>query len=228
MKQANPQWPGALRARVTLWCAAWLLGGLTLPGLADVVEMQNGDRYVGTVVSMGTEKLILQGEVLGRLELPRNQIAVIGLGANVATNLARIRGLANPPAQQAAAPGTNEGSDVSRMLRQLGMSTNLIQQVQRQFLSDASPEAKDKFNELLGGLSTGKLNMDDLRAQARSAADQVRSLKKELGEEAGWTLDAYLGVLDHFLKETTPAGGAGSNPPAAVSPSKPQNAEKDE
>jgi hypothetical protein len=220
MKRANSQWPGSWRAGVALCGAAWLLCGPGFRAAADVVEMQNGDRYVGTVVSMGSEKLILQGDVLGRLELPRNQVALIGLGPNAATNLARLSAPAKPLAPQAAA-GTNAGPDLSKMFRQLGLSTNLIQQVQRQFLSDAGPEAKEKFNELLSGLSTGKLNLNDIRAQAQSAAEQVRALKKELGEDAGWTLDAYLGILDHFLKENAPSGAA-TNAPAPASPIKPE------
>ncbi len=91
-------------------------------------------------------------------------------------------------------------------LRGLSGSTNLIQQVQKQFLSGAGDEANNKFNELLGGLMSGKLSVDDIRAEAKSAADQLRALKREGGEEAGFAADAYLAILDHFIKETAPSG----------------------
>ena len=84
-----------------------------------------------------------------------------------------------------------------------------------------------KFNELLGGLMSGKLSVDDIRAQAKTAADQLRALKREGGEEAGFAADAYLAILDHFLKETPPASSA-TNAPASSLGSKPDPAEKDE
>jgi hypothetical protein len=224
MKRDTLHWPALGRGwAVTVW-AGLLLGGLTCGLRADVVEMQNGDRYVGQVLSLTAETLVIQGEVLGKLELPRGKVAVIGLGANAVTNLARIRRLTPLQSRALPAASTNSSPDFAKALRQLGLSTNLIQQVQKQLLSDAGPEAKDKFNELLGGLTTGKLNMDDLRSQARSAADQIRSLKKDLGEDAGWTMDAYMGILDHFLKETARSGGAATNAPA-VKPPKAESAE---
>ena len=59
---------------------------------------------------------------------------------------------------------------------------------------------------MLGDLMTGKMNLADLRVQAKSAADQLRGMKKELGPEADPTLDGYLAVLESFLRET-PASG---------------------
>jgi len=49
---------------------------------------------------------------------------------------------------------------------------------------------------------SGELNLNDLRREAKSSADQLRELKRDLGSEAGDSIDAYLGVLDNFLKET--------------------------
>jgi hypothetical protein len=194
--------------------AALCLCAAAFPARADLVEMQNGDRYVGHVVSLDAEKLVLQSEVLGNVNLPRPHVTLVSFGNKAITNLARSTPAGSPRLAPAPTALTNSNSDLSRMLRQLGSSTNLIQQVERQFLGDAGPEAKDKFNELLGGLMTGKLNVDDIRAQASSAADQIRALKKDLGNDAGWTLDAYLGILDRFLKETAPpvAGRTNSAP----------------
>ena len=52
---------------------------------------------------------------------------------------------------------------------------------------------------------TGRLNVDDIRREAKSAADQLREYRRELGPEAGGSFDGYLSVLDHFLKGTAPA-----------------------
>jgi hypothetical protein len=55
---------------------------------------------------------------------------------------------------------------------------------------------------MVNGLMSGELNLNDLRREAKSSADQLRELKRDLGPEAGESIDAYLGVLDNFLKET--------------------------
>ena len=79
--------------------------------------------------------------------------------------------------------------------------TNLIQQVQSQFLGSASPDAINKFNELLNGLSTGNIDLNGLRAEAQSAADQLRSLKQDSGPDSSGAMDSYLAILDSFLQE---------------------------
>jgi hypothetical protein len=109
---------------------------------------------------------------------------------------------------------TNAAPKLSPAFRQLGTSTNLIQQVQKQFLSDAGPEANTKFNDLLGGLMSGRLSVDDIRAEAKTAADQLRALKREGGEDAGFAADTYLAILDHFLKDTAPSANPATNVPA--------------
>lgn len=192
---------------------------------ADQVEMQNGDRYAGKVVSLNADTLVIQSDVLGAVRLPRAKVALIALGANTATNPARLAAMTNlpvqlsPPAPTNAAPGP--APEIAAALSQLGAHSNLLQQVQSQFLSGAGPEAKEKFNELLGGLMSGNLSVNDLRAQAQSAADQLRAVKGELGGETGWALDGYLAILNRFLKETAPVGDAVTNAPASSSKTMP-------
>src|ERR1700728_853981 len=79
---------------------------------ADRIEMQNGDRYSGAVLSMTPETVILQSEVLGQLKLPRNKVSTISLGA--ATNASHLAISTNAPApaspvatRQSTANGTN-------------------------------------------------------------------------------------------------------------------------
>ena len=116
----------------------------------------------------------------------------------------------------------NADPQMAAALRQLGANTNLIKQVQGQFLSGAGPEATEKFNELLGGLMSGKLTVNDIRAEAQTAADQIRALKRETGEDPGWVMDGYLGILDHFLKETAPPTGSATNAPGPAPRTKPK------
>ena len=179
--------------------------------LADQVQMQNGDLYSGKVVSLNADTLVLQSEVAGTLRLPRAKIALLTLGTN-STPAARGSALTNrPPAVPAAATTNVPPSEMAAALRQLGAHTNLIQRVQAQFLADAGPEANAKFNELMGGLMSGKLSLEDLRAQAQSAATQMHEARKELGDDAGVMIDGYLAILDHFLKETAPPAGTSTN-----------------
>ena len=192
----EPRQKAALRS-VALVCAALTLLASTGRLQADQVELQNGDRYVGHVLSLNTSTVVVQSEVLGTVRLPRGKVATITFGPVSATN--------SPAPSNPAVATANTVSNPPAGFPGMSFSTNLIQQVQKQFLGGAGAEANDKFNELLGGLMTGKLSVDDIRAQARSAADQLRALQKESGEEAGFAASTYLAILDHFLKETAPS-----------------------
>ncbi len=203
-----------LRAGIALCCAALVL--FAAPGRlrADQVEMQNGDRYTGHVLSLTTNEVVLQSDVLGTLRLPRAKVAGVTLGASSATNSLRRPWLTNGQARASSIAPTNAPAHLSPALGQLGANTNLIQQIQKQFLSGAGPEANARFNDLMSGLMSGKLNVEDIRAQAKTAADQLRALKRDGGEDSGFTMDAYLAILDQFLKETAPAPGSATNAPA--------------
>jgi hypothetical protein len=99
----------------------------------------------------------------------------------------------------------------------LAAHTNLIDGIKKQFLAEAGPEANGKFDELMGGLMTGKIDMSGLRAQAKSAVDQLRAMKKDSGGEGSAMLDAYLGVLEKFLaEEPEPATPAPTNSPQGI------------
>jgi hypothetical protein len=173
---------------------------------ADVVEMQNGDRYVGKVLSVSADTIVLDSETLGKIKVPRKTVAGLVFGINAAalktaTNAARSTGPTNLPVAVPAAP-TNTNGGVSALVRLLGANTNLIAQIRQQMLA-GSPEAADQYDEIISGLLSGRMNLDDLSRQARSCANQLRELKRDLGPEVGDAVDAYLGVLDSFLKEAT-------------------------
>ena len=189
---------------------------------ADQVEMQNGDRYLGKVLSLTTDKLVIQSEVLGKLTLPRDKVALITLGAATKTNTVRIAASAPPPASPPPVAITSANPDVSTALRGLGSNTNMAEQVRGQLLAGAGADANKKFDELLSGLASGKLDLNGIRNEAKSAASQLRALKKDLGPDGGEPLDAYLEILENFLKESTPAAaatpGAGAVQPAGAKP----------
>jgi hypothetical protein len=211
-------------------CLGWLLLLLSLGVLrarADQVEMQNGDRYVGTVLSLNTNTLVLQNEVLGTLRLPRGKVALIRLGSALPSAAPPVASPTTGQARTPSAARSTAAPDVSPAMRQLGTNTNLIRQIQKQFLGDAGPEANQKFEELLGGFLSGKVTMDDIRVQAQSAADQLRALKRDGGESPGFAADTYLAILDHFLKESA-AVGSGTNAAAGAPASTPSAAHAEE
>jgi hypothetical protein len=173
--------------------------------------MQNGDQYLGKVVSLGTNTLVLKSDVLGTVRLPREKVALITLGSGTVTNVQPAASAPDNQASAASVPLTNGTVDLSASLRQLGANTNFIEQVQAQFLGAAGPEANAKFNEMVGGLMSGKLNVNDIRVEANSAAIQLKALKRDLGEDGGWALDGYLAILENFLQQSPPPAGSVTN-----------------
>ncbi|HTQ50842.1 MAG TPA: hypothetical protein VMJ12_09025 [Candidatus Acidoferrales bacterium] len=195
-----------------------ILLSMAAPALrADVLEMQNGDRYSGKVVSVSPDTVILNSEVLGKITVPRKLVVSLSFGTNaiapkvvdaltqpVSTNL--------PTLTAPSTPG-NPNPDLSAALRQLGANTNFVGQIRQQMLAGI-PEAASKYDEMVNGLLSGQLNVGDVRRQAQAAAAQLRELKQQLGPEADDSLDGYLQVLDSFIKETAnePAGAPPKSP----------------
>ncbi len=186
---------------------------------ADQLEMQNGDRYHGKVLSVSTDTVVLESDIFGKLTIPRRHVAGLSFGTNAAlpratANGARIAGMTNLPAVSRTNRPAITNVDLSAAFRNLGADTNFVRQIREQMLSD-SPEAANKYTEMVSGLMSGKLNLNDLRREAKSSADQLRAFKRELGPEAGDSLDMYLQVLDGFLKEsgTEPTSAKPVSPP---------------
>jgi hypothetical protein len=177
---------------------------------ADQVVMQNGDTLNGKVLSVTTNTLVLQNDNLGNVTLPRPKIAAIHFGTIPASSLTATQATVQIPRPPASA--TNSASDFSAAVRGIRDQTNLVQQVQSQILGSAGPDAINKFNEMLDSLSTGNMDLNQLRQQAQTAADQLRSLKKDLGPDVGEEADSYLAILDGFIQETAPATAATNSP----------------
>jgi hypothetical protein len=193
------------------FCGAGAVCAAALSIRADLVVMHNGDRYNGKVLSVTTNNLVLQSDVLGIVTVPRGKIANVAFGTNVVTIHPPLV-LSSPVTNQAALPAKKKAADdISASLRQLGAYTNLIQKVQSQFLAAAGPEANAMFSQMLSDLTTGKMTIADLRAQAKGVADQLRSLQSEAGDDASGTADLYLSILDRFLGETGATSKAGTN-----------------
>ena len=202
------------RSRNRLACLAPCLLLLTALSLrADQLQMQNGDRYAGHIVSMNSNSIVLESDVLGKVTLPREKVSTVMFGA---ANSAAPTTATQPP--KSAVTNLN----IAAQLRAMGGSSNSIEQVRQQMLTGADPAATQKYNELIGGLMSGKLNVNDIRNEAKTSIQQINQLKQELGPEAGDALDSYLAILRSFVNESepvtppmTPATPTASPTPAA-------------
>ncbi len=203
---------------------AALAGPVALSVKADLLELTNGDHYRGVVISMTQSNLEFQSEIQGRVKLPRDKVAKITLHESAVSKPVAatppstaapliLSGPSNPttPASQADA--------VIKQMRDQGVDSKLINQVQEQIFGKASPEAAQKFNETMDGLISGKLNIQDIRAQAQSSIAQIKTARQELGGDAGEMLDGYLAILEKFVQET--GSSTSSSPSPQPTPSAP-------
>src|SRR5580704_8039456 len=140
------------------------------PLRADEVDMQNGDRYFGKVMSVSADTVVLDSEMLGRLDVPRKKVASLVFGTNTApTAVKQASPVISTNSSSADASSALAGSnpDLSVALRGLGANTNFINQVRQQLLA-GNPEAASNYDELIGGLMNGSVSIDDLRRQAQT------------------------------------------------------------
>jgi hypothetical protein len=158
----------------------------------DSIQCHNGDRYNGKVLLVNETEVRLLNDIHGTLTIPRSKVVSIAFQSGSVTNVPVI------PAVPAVSPG-NGG---------LSVDAAAVEQVQREVLGTANPEANQLFQEMVQGLASGKLNVGDIRAKALSTLNEVRELQKELGDDdISSVLDSYVGILEGFVKQ------AGTNTP---------------
>lgn len=202
---------------------ALVLLGIGFCGVrADQIEMQNGDRYNGKLLAMTNGTLVLQSEILGTINLPREKVSQINLGDGARkTGVAKANNAQTGTLQKKGflpGAGTAGGQGTLAVTNSVTSAAtsdqkDLMEQVQNQFLAGAGPEVTSKYQEMVNGFLTGQISLADIRSQAKSAAEQLRAARKDLGEDSGIALDGYLAILDSFLKET--ASSVDSTRPSA-------------
>ncbi|MDB6028082.1 MAG: hypothetical protein JWM68_4305 [Verrucomicrobiales bacterium] len=174
---------------------------------ADQIDLKNGDRYSGKVVALESNTVVLSNDIIGTVRLSRDRIASISFGAKPIPGTARSAAPKAPPVPVVAnSAGPNPQIDLNSSLgHQIAANPNLVSEVRSQVLAGAGPQAMKKYDTLIGGLSTGSLNMANLHNEAASVAAQLRQLRSSGDEESAAIFDEYLGILDSFLAKTTPA-----------------------
>lgn len=202
-----------LQRVVRIVVSSWFLTAVA--GYADQVEMKNGDRYVGQVASLSTDTLILTNDILGTVKLPRDKVLQVTLGTQAAVTPTRT--VTNLIITSAPTGLPAKAATLSRTQLAPTTPTNVMLQVQEELLGNASPEAKAKFQELASGYLSGSISENQIRSEAKAAADQLRKFKAELGADAGEELDGYLTILEGFLNEqSTSATSSQTNRPAQI------------
>jgi len=176
---------------------AVVLFSVPLANKADQLELVNGDRYVGKVIAITETNVTLRSEINGLMKLPRSKVTVITLGDKPVGRTSVSQRADGAQTNNAATP-----KDLAAQIKAQGIDPKSVKQVQEQILGAASPEATAKFNEMVRGLITGNISVDDVRAQARSSVKELQAAKKDLGDEFGSVLDGYLNILEGFLNET--------------------------
>ncbi len=146
--------------------------------MADTIELTNGDVLNGQVISLDGQQLVLKSELLGELKLARDKVSAIHLGDKpILTRNAAAA--AQAPAKPALDPEVqkvlNAVPSSDDVLKQLqvggGINPQMIGELQTKFPLLNTPEAGQYFNDTLGGLMTGKLNIQDVRKDAITARD---------------------------------------------------------
>ena len=166
-------------------------------GRADILNLSNGDRYVGDIELVNAREVHLKSEVVGLLKVPREKVASIFFGTN-------------RPSFQVSTSSAEPAS---------GLDQKSVEQVQKEFLSTASPEANQMFTDLVQGLASGKISVNDIRKQASDTLKELRELQAEIGEdEDNALLSSYVGILDKFVKEGSANRARAVAPKAAPAP----------
>jgi hypothetical protein len=165
-------------------CRFLLLAGFATGVLvrADIVNLVNGDRFTGSVELVNAKEVQLKGDSIGTISVPRTNVASIYFGTNQPSG--KLAGATKDPS--ASGP----------------FDAKAIEKVQDDFLATAGPEANAMFKDLVQSLASGKLNIEDIRNQARDSLKELKELQADVGEDAdNPLLQSYVGILEQFINK---------------------------
>jgi len=188
-------------------------------GLADTVRLENGDTLSGHVSELTEKQLKLKSEVLGDVTLERSKVAEIYLGDNKPQEAVATAVPAPPksesqtqakPTAPFSVPGletTPQQQNLNDILGQLqndGVSADTMGELTQQFPLLADPNVSKMFRDRVGGLMSGRLDIQDIRKDAVDALDMIEELEEELGPTGAQALQGYKGILQNFVNRSAP------------------------
>ncbi len=186
---------------------------------AETIELKNGDKFSGKVISVDATNVILENEILGRVKIPRAKIVAIFLGEQasrpetkdfpkpdknpdeVIKRVLESAGKFSPDSIKGK--GSKTPADVVRELQTKGIDPQELSGIYQKLPLLAVPGVKKYFNDKVTGLASGRLNLQDIRKDAVKARDGLKDLQKDLGPD-GKALEGYLSILNAFIDQTTP------------------------
>lgn len=210
------------RANVGTIVAFMMIVGLSVSlANADTVQLVNGDTISGKVISLDFNQVKLETDLLGNLVIARDRVAAIAFGdrpvAVVTAPGKTAPATARPPSAGSSIAGLGMPGGVDAAVKQLqtqGIDPNVLSTIEKKFPLLANTEAQDYFNNTVGGLLSGKIGVQDIRKDAVKARDQLEEFRDDIREQLGPGVDtmfnAYLGILNKFIRETGPPEKGGN------------------
>jgi hypothetical protein len=179
-----------------------VIGSTTMTLLSDQIEMTNGDRYTGKLVSVSETEVRFQSEVQGLINLRREKVSLISFG-----DKATVSRTSSPALPETAAVQSGSLTNIVDQLKVHGIDPSLIEKVRKDYLGDSGPEASDLFNRMLSGLMSNKISVTDIQSQAKSVLSELDDLKKDFDDpDISGLLNQYGSILETFLRQVDAEG----------------------
>jgi hypothetical protein len=192
-----------MRGRLFATAALLALTPLARP---DTIRCKNGDMLNGEVIAMSAKDIKFRSELHGVVTIPRSKVVSISLGE------AKPAAATEAATDSAALPAVPKPSAALKKIQSKENAGALSAQVEAQYLADATPEARQMYQEMVSGFLSGKMNLQDISVQAQSALKQLKELQGEMGDDdaTGALLSSYASILENFVKQVP----ASTNSPA--------------
>jgi len=197
----------------------------SLSSAGDAIQLANGDTVTGHVVSLDEKQIKIKSDLLGELTIDRKNVRVIQL--HDAAPEKALENSIGPKAPAGAPPaaGNKKSASLDDLLKQLrtggaggpidaeallkkleaeGGNDPAIAELKKNMPLLGAPQVQGYVDKQLKGLIDGSLQIGDIRKDAIRARDETRKAIRDLGPGAEEALAPYLGILDKFIKETTP------------------------
>ncbi|MFO1497599.1 MAG: hypothetical protein U1G07_04255 [Verrucomicrobiota bacterium] len=159
---------------------------------SDLIELSNGDRYAGTVLSVNLTNVSVHSEIPRHHQRTRAKVPESPLETRPLSRSQPIRPALKPPPRHLRSRPAIGPERCGYEFRSAPS---------KEMLSQAGPEAARKYSELMRGLAGGSINVNDLKKQAQRAIQEAEALKQDLGPEVSELLDGYLSILQKFVEE---------------------------
>lgn len=198
----------------------------------DTIQLVNGDQLTGRVLNVDADTIVLQSDVLGKVTLPRKQVAAIQMGQSRVTPVRRSTDEKGQPQQLRVSEAT-----LIKELQARGLPINKLSELHGLIPDVSLPQSQQKPEEVIRQLRTRGISpaeLNEVQASVplmavpgvRSYFDQTlkglitgrldlydirreavkaRDGLKDIQKDLGpngTALNGYLMILESFLEQT--------------------------